>query len=92
MESNFKKIYQLLTIIMIIQSLQFIQYNYVYISVFRNVIYYKFKGVSDNYSQISAIMNTAFSNLKCVFNYSYSMYETAGSNILRKFDKIYFTS
>ena len=69
MESNFKKIYQLLTIILLIQSLQFVQYNYVYISVIRN----------EYYTQLTHWTTTIFSHAAFVFNYGYTRYLEIGN-------------
>ena len=68
-ESNHKKIYQLLTIILLIQSVQFVQYNSLYISVFRNVYY----------NQLSEMTKTICNNAYDIFNYGYTVYASAGN-------------
>ena len=84
MESNLKRIYILLLIVAMFQGIQLVQYNSFHISVFRSILYSRFKNISDNYNQIYGIGNSIFNNVYSMFDYGYKMYESTGNYFLNK--------
>ena len=84
MESNYKKMYTLLLLIMFINCVQLVQYNVFHISVFKSILSSRFRNISDNYNQIYGIGNSIFNNIYSMFDYGYKMYESTGNYILNK--------